>query len=282
MNLTRAAFPLTALALASLLAACGNDDAQFNELPQGVTQLSATTYGATSVSTGATAAAQDLLTGGIGKTGLGAATAPVYADAANPSAAELRRNALYANYRGLVDPSVNGGYGRLYGPNIDLNGADTLGEGLVPGREYVGVLDDGSGKQERADGGADPGELQPRHALHRRRAVVRLARRLRRPRRRRVGAQARLRGRAHRRRQGHRPVRPDRRHRQPHRRHARDARRRRHLGPLRRQHHRRGAQRRSIWRSRTACRSSTSTRSSTPRRTGATTRWPPCATRCTR
>jgi len=145
MNLTRAAFPLTALALASLLAACGNDDAQFNELPQGVTQLSATTYGATSVSTGATAAAQDLLTGGIGKTGLGAATAPVYADAANPSAAELRRNALYANYRGLVDPSVNGGYGRLYGPNIDLNGADTLGEGLVPGREYVGVLDDGSG-----------------------------------------------------------------------------------------------------------------------------------------
>ena len=48
----------------------------------------------------------------IGRTGLGAAAAPAYADALNPTAAELRRNALYANYRAILDFSANGGYGR--------------------------------------------------------------------------------------------------------------------------------------------------------------------------
>jgi hydroxybutyrate-dimer hydrolase len=42
---------------------------------------------------------------------------------------------------------VGGGYGVLYGPNIDLAGNNTRGEGLVPGVEYVGVLDDGSGRK---------------------------------------------------------------------------------------------------------------------------------------
>ena len=54
---------------------------------------------------GTTAATQDLLTGGIGKTGLGAAAAPAYVDPLNPTALELRRNALYSNYRGIVDPT---------------------------------------------------------------------------------------------------------------------------------------------------------------------------------
>jgi hydroxybutyrate-dimer hydrolase len=47
----------------------------------------------------------------------------------------------------LVDNTVGGGYGVLYGPNIDLAGNNTRGEGLVPGVEYVGVLDDGSGRK---------------------------------------------------------------------------------------------------------------------------------------
>ena len=55
----------------------------------------------------------------------------------NPTTVELRRNAIYANYRAILDPSAYGGYGRLYGPNIDLTGADRLGEGLVPGKEYM-------------------------------------------------------------------------------------------------------------------------------------------------
>lgn len=137
----------TALAAATL-AACGGDIAPSNHLPRGFTDLGVTVYPATAVGTGATADAQDLLTGGIGKTGLGATAPPTYADPAHPTAAELRRNALYSNYRGILDPTVNGGYGRLYGPNITADGQLTTGEGLIPGREYRGVLDDGTGRKQ--------------------------------------------------------------------------------------------------------------------------------------
>ncbi len=131
------------------LSACGSaDKPDVATLPSGVSTVSVTSYNATTVGSGSTAATQDLLTGGLGRTGIGSAVAPTYADPANPTAAELRRNALYANYRGLVDSSANGGYGRLYGPNIDLAGGDTLGEGLIPGREYLAVLDDGTGRKQ--------------------------------------------------------------------------------------------------------------------------------------
>ena len=139
---------LTALAGAALVA-CGGDDSDpgpANRLPVGVTQISSMLYSATVAGSGATAAEQDLLTGGIGKTGLGAAV-PTYANPASPTADELRRNALYANYRGILDPTVAGGYGTLYGPNVSKTGAVTASEGLIPGREYVAVLDDGSGRK---------------------------------------------------------------------------------------------------------------------------------------
>ncbi|HEX3138474.1 MAG TPA: 3-hydroxybutyrate oligomer hydrolase family protein, partial [Rhizobacter sp.] len=145
-SLLRAA--LLALSAVGLSACNSSDDPLVSAPPAGVTTVSVTSYPATSVGSGSTAAAQDLLTGGLGRTGIGSATTPAYADPANPTAAELRRNALYANYRGLVDYTANGGYGRLYGPNIDLAGNDTLGEGLVPGREYLAVLDDGTGHKQ--------------------------------------------------------------------------------------------------------------------------------------
>ncbi|MEA3102739.1 D-(-)-3-hydroxybutyrate oligomer hydrolase, partial [Caballeronia mineralivorans] len=88
----------------------------------------------------------DLLTAGLGKTGLASATPPGIANAAAPSAAELRRLAIYSNYRALVDMSANGGYGRFWGPNVDLNGNDTLGEGKIAGKEYLAFADDGNGK----------------------------------------------------------------------------------------------------------------------------------------
>lgn len=88
----------------------------------------------------------DLLTAGLGKTGLMGA-APAYANPLAPTAAELRRNAIYNNYRALVDISTLGGMGVLYGPNIDPQGADTLGEGKVAGTEYIVWADDGSGTQ---------------------------------------------------------------------------------------------------------------------------------------
>ncbi len=138
---------LTALT-GAVLAACGGSDDPSNDLPAGITPLSASVYPATTVGKGDSAATQDLLTGGIGKTGLGLAAAPAYADPANPTAAELRRNALYSNYRGILDGTSAGGYGSLYGPNVTAAGTVTTNEGLIPGREYVAVLDDGSGRKK--------------------------------------------------------------------------------------------------------------------------------------
>ncbi len=88
----------------------------------------------------------DLLTAGLGKSGL-AGPAPRYADASNPSGAELRRHAIYTNYRALVDMTPGGGYGVLYGPNVDANGNPTSGEGRIAGTEYIAYTDDGSGQK---------------------------------------------------------------------------------------------------------------------------------------
>ncbi|MDB5947920.1 MAG: hydrogenase, partial [Ramlibacter sp.] len=124
---------LGAVAVA-VLAGCGGGDSPTNDLPQGITQLGVTTYSATTVGAGDTAATQDLLTGGIGRAGLANAVAPAYANAASPTAAELRRNALYSNYRGILDASPAGGFGTLYGPNVTVTGAVTASDGLIPGR----------------------------------------------------------------------------------------------------------------------------------------------------
>ncbi|WP_374568221.1 3-hydroxybutyrate oligomer hydrolase family protein [Ideonella sp.] len=155
MNSKQAIWHLfSAVTASAALAACGGSDnpppppppAPVNTLPAGVTHHSVTDYSATAPGAGDSAATQDLLTAGLGKTGLGGA-APAYADPDHPTALELRRGALYGNYRGILDYSANGGYGRLYGPNIDVDGGDTLGEGLIPGKEYIGSIDDGSGNK---------------------------------------------------------------------------------------------------------------------------------------
>ncbi|QTN30733.1 hydrogenase [Rhodoferax sp. AJA081-3] len=142
---------LAASAATLLLAACGGGSSSpsetLNTLPAGFVEVAKSTHTAVSPSTGATTAAQDLLTAGLGKTGLGLAAAPAFADPLNPTPAELRRNAIHANYRAILDPSANGGYGSLYGPNINLSGGDTLGEGLIPGVEYIARLDDGTGRK---------------------------------------------------------------------------------------------------------------------------------------
>ncbi|MGI4849170.1 MAG: 3-hydroxybutyrate oligomer hydrolase family protein, partial [Janthinobacterium lividum] len=87
----------------------------------------------------------DLLTAGLGKTGLGAATAPVPADPLKPTAAELRKIAIYNNYRAILDITAGGGYGTLYGPNVDAKGVVGTGEGRIAGTEYLAYSDDGTG-----------------------------------------------------------------------------------------------------------------------------------------
>jgi hypothetical protein len=79
----------------------------------------------------------DLLTAGLGRSGLGGATAPGFVDPLHPTAEELRRSAIFNNYRALVDPTPGGGYGTLYGPNVAADGTVTSSEGLIAGDEYL-------------------------------------------------------------------------------------------------------------------------------------------------
>jgi len=130
------------LALAGIaVAACGsnehNQQEDLNIKPSYLGDISSKSYDG---------ASDDLLTAGLGKTGL-AAAAPAYADPANPTAAELRRNAIHANYRAVLDISANSGYGTLYGPNVDAKGVAGAGEGKIAGNEYIAYADDGSGNQ---------------------------------------------------------------------------------------------------------------------------------------
>ncbi len=90
--------------------------------------------------------ADDLLTAGLGKSGL-AGAAPAVAVATSPTVAELRRIAIYNNYRALVDVAANGGYGTLYGPNVNAGGAATASEGRIAGEEHIVFADDGSGRE---------------------------------------------------------------------------------------------------------------------------------------
>ena len=88
----------------------------------------------------------DLLTAGLGKTGLGGAV-PAMADPAQPTPAELRRLAIFNNYRAILDITAAGGCGSLYGPNVDAKGVITTSEGKIAGTEYIAYSDDGTGKQ---------------------------------------------------------------------------------------------------------------------------------------
>ncbi len=89
----------------------------------------------------------DLLTAGLGMGGLQLGAAPGFVDAVNPTAAELRKRAIFNNYRALVDFTTAGGYGSLYGPNIDPDGNNTLGAGKIAGEECLAYADDGSGRK---------------------------------------------------------------------------------------------------------------------------------------
>jgi hydroxybutyrate-dimer hydrolase len=71
----------------------------------------------------------DLLTAGLGLDGLRAVAPPAFADAEHPTPAELRRRAIWSNWRGIADLSPQGGFGRLYGSTAS-----------VPGREYHAFL----------------------------------------------------------------------------------------------------------------------------------------------
>jgi len=129
--------------LALALAGCGGGGGH-NDLPPNTAppylkgNIISTTYDGTS---------NDLLTGGLGKTGLGTGACPAPATPTAPTTTELRTIAICNNYRALVDVAAAGGYGTLYGPNVDANGNVTTSEGKIAGEEDIVYADDGSGRQ---------------------------------------------------------------------------------------------------------------------------------------
>ena len=132
---------LTTLAAAVLaLSACGGNSGpveSINTKPSYLGAVASASYDGSS---------DDLLTAGLGKTGLGG-VAPAVVDPLKPTAAELRKLAIFNNYRAILDISAAGGYGTLYGPNVDAKGVITTSEGKIAGTEYIAYSDDGSGKQ---------------------------------------------------------------------------------------------------------------------------------------
>jgi len=132
--------PLSLLAATLLTSGClgSNDPAkEVQARPDFLGSVSSSHYDGNS---------DDLLTAGVGKSGLQSATAPAVANANAPTAAELRQQMIWNSYRGIVDTAANGGYGTLFGPNVDANGVAGSGEGKVAGTEYIAYSDDGTGR----------------------------------------------------------------------------------------------------------------------------------------
>ena len=140
---------LASLAASCTLAACGSGgtDPNSNLPPVYLSAIQQTTYDGNS---------NDLLTAGLGKSGIQQATLALAVSTAvpgavpflnplQPSAIELRRAAIYNNYRALLDTTAAGGFGSLYGPNVTAAGAVTSAEGKVAGTEWLAFSDDGSG-----------------------------------------------------------------------------------------------------------------------------------------
>jgi hydroxybutyrate-dimer hydrolase len=88
----------------------------------------------------------DLLSGGLGLAGLRAVTPPAFADAVHPTPVELRRRALWSNWRGIADLAPGGGYGELYGriaavPGREFSAFATVSGASQPHRVLVQVPD---------------------------------------------------------------------------------------------------------------------------------------------
>lgn len=142
LKLTPVALALTTLSLA----ACGDSSPDYNVLPASMAAPAVASYDG---------ASDDLLTGGLGWDGLLSASGPTLS--ATPTSAELRKRAIWTNYRALVDMSYDlinnktlGGYGVLYGPNVPPEGMAypaALLSGKIPGKEYLTYADDGSGRK---------------------------------------------------------------------------------------------------------------------------------------
>ena len=78
----------------------------------------------------------DLLTAGLGIAGLRGLASPPFADAAAPTVVELRRRAIWSNWRGIADLTPGGGYGDVYGSTASVPGREFSAFATLPGARH--------------------------------------------------------------------------------------------------------------------------------------------------
>lgn len=117
--------PVVALALALGLAACASAprSTPSKSATPSMTQRDVSAFRAQRATTHRDG--DDLLSAGLGLAGLRAMVPPAFADATAPTPVELRRRAIWSNWRGIADLAPGGGFGDVYG-RVDT----------VPGREF--------------------------------------------------------------------------------------------------------------------------------------------------
>ena len=79
----------------------------------------------------------DLLTGGLGETGL--LGNPPTVNATVPTAESLRKAALYYSYKNQLDMRSASGFGTFYGPSV----TNRPNDGKIAGKEYISYSNDG-------------------------------------------------------------------------------------------------------------------------------------------
>ena len=133
MPVTRSAVPpFVALVLALGLAACASAPAtpSMSAMPS-MTERDASAFRAQRTTSHRDG--DDLLSAGLGLSGLRALAPPAFADAAAPTPAELRRRAIWSNWRGIADLAPGGGYGEVYGSVATVPGREFSALATVPG-----------------------------------------------------------------------------------------------------------------------------------------------------
>lgn len=78
----------------------------------------------------------DLLTAGLALDALRSTSAPAFATAAQPTAEESRRRAIWSSWRGIADLSPGGGFGEVYGHLQAVPGREFSAYARLPGAHH--------------------------------------------------------------------------------------------------------------------------------------------------
>ncbi len=138
---------LASLTAAVLLASCswGDDTPAAPVPPPPDVNVKPSYLGAVS-SSHYDGSSDDLLTAGLGNTGIASVVPPTVSTP--PTPAELRRLAIYTNYRALLDMTAAGGYGKYFGASVAADGGVAANDGKIAGTELIAFSDDGTGRRQ--------------------------------------------------------------------------------------------------------------------------------------